>query len=210
MIFFNLLSMPMFYFGYSSFLNDQNRESGFSFWALFKGLLWFIPSMIIYLLLHDLFSLSYVGVKHFFYIFFTDYLLFSLLAMAGYLLLLGLSAPYEKGGSVKDVVAYFSGFFLGVNIFNLVIHGNELSFFLLFVIPFIRILQVYFLSFLMDKFSEGDGFQRIVWALAMVVALLILCFVHFFYKVNMPVFFIIFSLLSLAACPLSYYFLKDL
>lgn len=210
MVFFKLFSLPIYFFFYSHFLNSKRGEKGYSLLSLLKGIIWFLPSMLIYFFMRNIFTLSYVDVKHYFYIFYTDFFLFSFLAVLGYLLLVGLNRPYEKDGSVKDTFSFFSGFFLGVNILYLILFVSEFSLFLLFILPFLRIIQVYFLTFFLEKIAEGDGFQRIVWIIALLAALFLLTFVQFFYKSNLSVFFIISSILTLAACPLSYYFLKDL
>lgn len=187
----------------------ENKIFSFNFTACIKGILWFFPSLILFLIVLSLFPISYKPFNYYFYYFLRDHFLLCVCGIGGYFIFYGFSHPHQLREPFLNLLSFFTGFFLLVAVKDFFTFISEYNFYLLFILPFLRLFTVTIIAFLMDKLIESLGPEKILFGVLLFLVPVCTGFVSLFYNLNITTPAFILSLaLSTGAITVSY-FLKD-
>lgn len=207
MVLFLLFSIPVFYLLFSSFMQYESRNFSFNFTACIKGILWFFPSLILFFIVLLFFPISYKPFNYYFFYFLRDHFLPCVLAMSGYFIFYGFSHPRQIREPFLNLLSFFAGFFSLVAVKDFFTYISEYNFYLLFILPLLRLYTVILLSFLMEKFIDALGPEKILFGVLLFLVPVCAAFVSFFYNLNLTALaFILGCVLFFGAISTSYFF----
>ncbi|MBN2533653.1 MAG: hypothetical protein JXB88_12210 [Spirochaetales bacterium] len=210
MTLFLLFSIPVFYLLFSVFMQYENKNFTFTFTAIIKGITWFFPSLLIFILVLLFFPVSYKPFNYYFYYFLKDHFLLCVLAAGGYFVFHGFSHPHQVQNPFLNLFSFFAAFFSFIAIKDFFVYKSEYNFYLLFILPLLRLFTVLILSFLMEKFIDALGPEKILFGVLMFFVPVSAGFVSFFYNLNLSALAFLLSFALFAGAVAASYFLKDL
>ncbi|MBN2444061.1 MAG: hypothetical protein JXJ04_22045 [Spirochaetales bacterium] len=187
-----------------------SKKFTFNYIAASKGILWFFPSLVFIMIFLLFWSVSYKPFNYYFYYLLRDHFLFCALAITGYFVFYGFSHPRKMGDPFLNLFSFFSGFFFLVALKDLFSYTGELNFYLLFIMPFLRLFTIVILSFFMDKFIDAYGSERIIYGGLLFLVPVSAGLVSYFYNINLSFLSFILSFLFFAGAGAASYFLKDI
>ena len=210
MVLFLLFSIPVFYILFSIFIQYEGKGFSFHFTVCIKGIIWFFPSLLLFLIILGFFQISYKPFNYYFYYFLKDHFLFCGLAIGGYFIFHGLTHSHQIRIPVLNLFSYFSGFFFLVALKDFFTYIGEYDFYLLFILPLLRLFTIIIISFLLDKFIEALGSEKILFGVLLLLIPVSAGFVSFFYNLNMTLLAFLLSLALFTGAGAASYVLKDL
>jgi hypothetical protein len=210
MVLFLLFSVPLLYIGFTIFMQYESKKFTFHINACFKGLIWFFPSLLLYLIIISFFDPSYKPLHYYMFYFFRDHFLFCGLSIAGYFVFYRFSHPHEVHHPFLNLLAYFTGFFALVAIKDFFTFSREFNIYILFILPFLRLFSIIIMSFLMEKFIDGIGYEKIIFGAFLFLVPVCAGGISYCYNIHMVVLAFILSVVLFAGAGAASYFLQDL
>jgi hypothetical protein len=89
-------------------------------------------------------------------------------------------------------------------------YTSEYNFYLLFILPFLRLFTVIIISFLMDKFIDAFGLEKILFGVLLFLVPVCAGFVSFFYHLDMSGLAFILSCALFIGSTTAIYVFKDI
>jgi hypothetical protein len=209
MILFLLFSIPVFYLFALLYTTMREKRFEIDFITFFKGAAWFIPSLVVISIIQNVFSLSYKPVAHFFYYFYRDHLLYSLLGVVGFCVFFGMYRSPKQKNNFLLLITFFSGYFTLVSINNFFAFFGEFDFHTLFLLPIVRIFTIIALSLVMERFLDEVSVMKIIYGASMIIIPVAGAFVSLTYMRNLDILAFFLALVFLAGSCALYYLWKE-
>lgn len=160
---------------------------GFSF---FRGMLFFIPALIVILFLKGLLPISYRSWRLYLFYLFEYHLLEFVLGVTGCFLLM--RRHYEF-----TLVAFFlAGYYSLLSLYTLFDLSADLNVLSLFLLPAVRIFSLLFAAVLFGHYQEGYGLRRLLFLLLLFCIPVVGALVTYFYMT----FYFIYAVILTIAC----------
>jgi hypothetical protein len=210
MVLFLLFSVPLLYLGFTIFMQYESKKFSFHINACLKGILWFLPSFLIYFIMISVIDPSYKPFYYFLFYFFRDHFLFCGCALAGYFIFYGFSHPRKIPIPFLNHLAFFAGFFTLVAIKDFFSFSREFNIYILFILPFLRLFSIIIMSFLVDKFIDAFGMEKIPYGGLLILVPICTSGISYCYNVHLVLLAFILSVLLFAGAGVASYFLRDL
>ncbi len=209
MALFLLFSVPLFFVIGSLYCLQGEKRFRIDYITLFKGALWFIPSLIVLSFFQNIFKVSYKPVEHFLYYFYRDHFLYALLAVIGYIVFFELNVALRKKHSFLTLLTFLCGFYTIVSVNQYLTYIGEFDSYNLFLLPIARIAAIIALALVMERFVDEVSRMKIVYGFVLAIVPLACTFVSFTYKANLEILSFIIAFLVLAGSCGLYYLWKE-
>lgn len=186
MVLYCLFAVPLFALFVASSKMSGEADRRRLWTQYFRGVLVFVPSYIILLLIRGAVPLNYTYGSIFAHYFVYEALFYAVLASIAYILIRLFSKANEHG-SVSEAFVFFSGFFTFASVIAVIRSFPYFDAYNLFLNPTIKLAIVAALAFVLARSFESVGIARWIYllvGLAFVVATAIvpfLFFIHFAY-----------------------------
>ena len=139
--------IPLLFIFLKESFSPLQRSSFFA--ILIKGLLFFIPSFLIFLIFRNIIPVKYTFWGHYFLYGFRDVFFWVLLSLGFFFL-----ARLHRTGTARDCsyafISYFTGLITPLAITDLITHSKWQNSYTLFLVPVIRIILLFMLSVLIS------------------------------------------------------------
>lgn len=127
--------------------------------SFFKGLVWFVPAVAVFLLLQNLFSLEYTVSGLYSFYLLHDYLIPLGLGLAGFFLFFGFTRTGAPGNPAETTM-FFAGYFSLFGILEMIIRFRWLDVHVLFMRPVIFITLVAYVAAMTWLSLSNQGWIR--------------------------------------------------
>lgn len=209
MILFLVTSIPIFFFGITTFLNSNRDSSTIPIKAFFKGFLWFWPAILLYLLLMSFFPISYNPFGFYVYFLLNDHLLHLILVIGGYLLFYGIPDYRNIKEKIFELFAFLAGYFTLISLFDFISNYNHFGGYILFMLPLIRMATILLVSLLLMKFLFEIGMLRFFYLSLLIIIPFIANIITVAYMGNQIIISILLILAYVIGSGLCFYFLRE-
>jgi hypothetical protein len=209
MALFLVFSIPIFLF--FAILYSKQREKRFTldFITLFKGAVWFIPSLLVLSFVQNIFKVSYQPYEHYLVYFYRDNLLYALFGVIGYFVFFGINGLPKNKDTFLTPLVFLSGYFTLFSINHFLVYMGEFDFYILFLLPMMRIATIIALSLLIERFADEVSTMKIVYGFIMAGVPIACGFVSFAYMANLGILAFILAIVMLAGSCGFYYLWKE-
>ena len=157
MIIFPLVSIPLFGLLIASLHRIDIDESKRQIKFFGKGALTFVPALFLSVLLDRLVSISYKPTSYFFYIFFTEYFLYFVIAAAGFILFQGLIKLNKT--TLLEFSSFSVGYYSLVSLQTVIKYSGELAGYQIFILPVVRMVIILLSALFLIKILNSYGFN---------------------------------------------------
>jgi hypothetical protein len=206
---FLLFSIPLFFLIASLYCLKSEKRFKIDFITLFKGALWFIPSLVVLSFVQNIFKVSYRPVEHYLYYFYRDHFLYTLFAVVGYLVFFEVNVTLRKRHSFLTILTFLCGFFIMISVNQFFTYIGDFDLYNLILMPIARIATIIALSLIIERFTDEVSGMKIFYGFTMILAPIACGFISFTYMVNMDILALIVAIGLLAGSCGLYYLWKE-
>ena len=205
MTFFLIAAVPLFIpLCLALFFPERSPDRGI-FIAYLKGLLWFLPFLLVFYLFKNSLSPDYTARGIYGYYLLHDYLFPVVMSLLGYLVLFRASSRLGAGPDPAGTTMFFCGYFTFFGILELILRFRWFDFQILFMRPVIFIILILYLSGMTYLAFSQEGWLRIFLLICAAAISVALATVPLLYRLS-------YKPISLAVCLVlfggSFFFLK--
>lgn len=158
--------------------------------SFFRGILFFIPALIVILFLRGLLPISYRSWRLYLFYLFEYHLLEFVLGVAGCFLLM--HRHYE----FIPVAFFLAGYYSSLSLYDLFKFSTDLNLLSLFLLPAVRISSLLFAAVLFGYYQEGYGLRRLLFLLLLFCIPVVGALVTYFYMT----FYLIYAVILTIVC----------
>jgi len=160
MVLFLITAVPLFVsFCLALFFPEEKVDRGIIV-SYLKGLLWFFPALVAFLLLRGMLSVEYSASGLYLYYLLHDYLFPVIPAILGYLLFFRVLDSKKSRPDLDESTMFFAGYFSLFGLLELILRFRWFDVQILFLRPVIFIIMVLYLSGMVFLAFSNEGWLR--------------------------------------------------
>jgi hypothetical protein len=158
--------------------------------SFFRGILFFIPALIVILFFKGLLPISYRSWRLYLFYLVEYHLLEFVLGVAGCFLLM------RRHHEFIPVAFFLAGYYSSLSLYDLFMLSADLNLMSLFLLPAVRIFSLLFAAVLFGHYQEGYGLRRLLFMLLLFCIPVVGAMVTYFYMT----FYLIYAVILAVVC----------
>ncbi|RKX78658.1 MAG: hypothetical protein DRP87_05690 [Spirochaetes bacterium] len=181
---FAIFALPLFFLSILSFLPREEISRDELWIKYFRGLIVVSPLVVVLLFLKRELPATFPHARIYLFHLFFDHALFFFFAIIGYFITFSIIFTSNSNHSTVGVLSYMSGFYTLISPAELLIYYGKYNIYILFLIPFLRIALILYVSVTAGKAFYVEGWGRYLLFLSVIIFPAITAAVSLLYRLN--------------------------